>query len=66
MSWSVHGPIPIPLLPGDDEPLLDLGTILHALYDRARFDLRLDYRKPPVPPLGEEDAAWARGIREGI
>jgi hypothetical protein len=58
-------PIPIPLLPKDPEPSLDLGAVLHALYDRARFDLRLDYTKPPVPPLGEEDAAWAREILAG-
>jgi hypothetical protein len=58
-------PIPIPLLPNDPEPSLDLGAVLHALYERARFDLRLDYAKPPVPPMGEEDAAWARGIVAG-
>jgi hypothetical protein len=58
-------PIPIPLLPKDPEPSLDLGAVLHALYERARFDLRLDYTKPPVPPLGEENAAWARGILAG-
>src|SRR5262249_3364460 len=54
--------IPIPLLPRDPEPSLDLNTVLHALYERARFDLRLDYNKPPSPPLEEEDAAWARDI----
>lgn len=54
--------VPIPLLPGDDEPLLALGPILHALYDRARFDLRLDYKQPPTPPLSPDDAAWARDI----
>jgi Protein of unknown function (DUF4058) len=35
---------------------------LHALYERARFDLRLDYARPPVPPLEEEDAVWAKRI----
>ena len=53
---------PLPLLPGDAEPPVELGTILHALYDRARFDLRLDYRRPPVPPLGELDASWSRDL----
>jgi len=57
--------IPLPLLPGDDEPPVDLGAILHALYDRARFDLRLDYTRPPVPPLADDDAAWAREILRG-
>jgi hypothetical protein len=56
-------PIPIPLLAKDPEPSLDLNAVLHALYERARFDLVLDYSKPPVPPLGEEDTAWAREIR---
>lgn len=52
----------LPLLPGDDEPTVDVGAILHTLYQRARFDLRLDYSQPPVPPLSEEDAEWARAL----
>ena len=55
-------PIPLPLLPGEAEPPIDLGPILHAMYDRARFDLRLRYDRPPLPPLTDEDAAWARGL----
>ena len=51
--------IALPLLPGDEEPPVDLGAIFHALYSRARYDLSLDYGQPPVPPLREEDAAWA-------
>jgi Protein of unknown function (DUF4058) len=55
--------IPIPLLPRDAEPTLDLNTVLHDLYDRARFDLRLDYAQPAPPPaLSEEDVAWSREI----
>ena len=57
--------ISIPLLPGMEEPLLDLNRLLHDLYSRARFDLTLDYSQSPVPPLGEEDAAWANGVIEG-
>jgi hypothetical protein len=55
-------PIPIPLLPGDAEPWLDLGGVLHALYERARFDLRIDYVRPPVPALSEADATWAHDL----
>ena len=65
LAFGVHQPIPaipIPLLPKDPEPSLDLNGVLHALYERARFDLRLDYAKPPVPPLSEDDAEWARAI----
>jgi Protein of unknown function (DUF4058) len=34
----------------------------HELYRRARFDLRLDYTQPPVPPLAEADRAWAQEL----
>jgi hypothetical protein len=54
--------VPIPLLPKDTVPTLDLNAVLHALYERARFDLRLDYASPTILPLEENDAVWARGI----
>ena len=53
-AFGVRQPIPaipIPLLPKDPEPSLDLNAVLHGLYERARFDLVLDYAYPPVPPL---------------
>ena len=65
LAFGVRQPIPvipIPLLPKDSEPTLDLNTVLHALYERARFDLQLDYANPPEPPLDKKDAAWARAI----
>ena len=58
--------VPLPLLPGDAEPPMDLGAIQNALYDRAGYDLRLDYGKPPVPPLSEEDSAWAASLGRGV
>jgi hypothetical protein len=54
--------IPIPLRPGEVEPRLPLNQILHALYDSAGYDLFIDYRRPPVPPLSEEDAVWAQQL----
>jgi Protein of unknown function (DUF4058) len=51
--------IPIPLLPLDPPVPLDLGQALRTAYERARYDLRVDYRRPPVPPLSPADAAWA-------
>jgi len=53
---------PLPLLPGDAEPLVELKPILHDVYGRAAYDLRLDYSRAPVPPLREEDAAWAKTL----
>ncbi len=64
-AFNLPDPIPLihlPLLPGDPEPPLELGMVLHALYDRARFDLLIDYSEPPTPPLREDLAAWARPI----
>jgi hypothetical protein len=55
--------IPIPLLPPDPPVPLDLGQALRTAYERARHDLRVDYHKPPVPPLAPADAAWAETLR---
>lgn len=63
--WGLREKIPtfvLPLLPGDAEPTVDVGAVLHALYERARFELRLDYARPPVPPLRPDDAAWATSL----
>jgi Protein of unknown function (DUF4058) len=51
--------IPIPLLAPDPPVPLDLGQALRTAYERARYDLRVDYRQPPVPPLSPADATWA-------
>lgn len=61
-AFSVRQPIPgvpVPLDPGEPEPIIRLGALLAGLYDRARFGLRIDYSKPPIPPLHEGDARWA-------
>lgn len=49
----------LPLKAGDMEPLVDLNTILDGVYERAGFDLRVDYTQPPQPALSQEDATWA-------
>ena len=56
---------PIPLRPGETEPILPLNHILHELYDQGGYDLIIDYRQPPPPPLSEADAAWARQLVTG-
>jgi hypothetical protein len=49
----------LPLHRGDREPLVDLEAVIHGVYDRAGFDLAIDYTHEPVPPLAEADVAWA-------
>lgn len=53
---------PLPLQPHQAEPLIPLNDVVHDLYSRARFDLRINYNEPPPPPLTDEQAAWVRKI----
>jgi hypothetical protein len=64
-AFSVRDPIPrfpLPLQKGDEEPIVDLKPLLDELYDEASYDLRVDYQKPPVPPLNDVDAQWAAQV----
>ena len=40
-------PVPVPLLPGDADMLLDLQQALTNVYDLSRYDLAIDYSAPP-------------------
>lgn len=62
-SFNLRQPIPtfhLPLRPDDVEPLVNLGALLHDLYERAGYALILDYAAPPQPALSETDTAWAK------
>jgi hypothetical protein len=52
----------IPLLKGDSDALLDLQAVLATVYKRASYELELDYRRPPAPPLQGDRAAWAADL----
>jgi hypothetical protein len=54
--------LPVPLLLPDPDVPLDLGKALRTAYERARYDLRIDYQKPPIPPLKQADAVWAASL----
>ncbi|MCP4164872.1 MAG: DUF4058 family protein [Chloroflexi bacterium] len=63
--WPVHirqrlPTLPIPLLDPDPPAQLDVEEALRITYQRARYDLRIDYRQPPEPPLAEAEAEWAK------
>jgi hypothetical protein len=51
--------IPVPLRRQEAEPPLALNQLLHDLYDRAGYDLAIEYHQNPTPPLKGADAAWA-------
>jgi hypothetical protein len=54
--------LPIPLVAPDPRVPLDVNQALHTAYARARYDLRVDYSRPPSPPLSPEQAAWAAAL----
>lgn len=55
----------VPLGSEDPEPVVDLQRLFSEIYDRGGYDLRIDYRRSPVPALSTTDAAWAdRLLRE--
>lgn len=51
--------VPVPLLEGDADVLLDLQQAFTTIYDALGYDLAVDYSKPPDVPLQADDAAWA-------
>ena len=51
--------LPVPLRPGESVVTLDLQSALNTAYDRAGYDLDVNFTRPPVPALSTEDAAWA-------
>jgi hypothetical protein len=60
-AFNLQNSIPafsLPLREGDSEPIIDLQTLINELYDRASYDLIIDYRQEPVPALSDENAAW--------
>lgn len=55
--------VPVPLLPPDEDVILDLPSAFDACFQLVGYQRLLDYtQSPPPPPLSAEDAAWAREV----
>lgn len=54
--------VAIPLQAADADAVLDLQAVLIEAYTKGAYGLRVDYEATPAPPLGVEDAEWARGL----
>lgn len=52
----------VPLRLSDQQVTLALQSLVGRAYVNGRYARRLDYRRPPEPPLEPEDAAWADEI----
>jgi hypothetical protein len=58
---------PMPLANNSTEPIVQLQNIFNGVYDRAGFDLAIDYRQPiPKPALSAEDETWAKDLINAV
>lgn len=57
--------IPVPVRPEDADAVLNLQQMLNIAYERAGYELRVDYSKDSFPPLRPELSQWARDLARG-
>lgn len=63
-AMSLQKPLPsiqIPLREQDADARIELQQLIEQAYQNGAYD-DIDYAKPPIPPLNEEDAAWAQQL----
>lgn len=63
--FNLQDPLPrflLPLRPGDEEPIMDLQTILEQVYQEAALDLAIDYSIQPIPPLSDINFEWLQTL----
>ena len=53
---------PLPLQSEDMDVSVELQALLNQVYDRAGYDLAIDYTADPIPPFSTEDGVWADTI----
>jgi hypothetical protein len=64
-QWSLAERLPtirIPLSKGDADVPLDLQSVFGATYDRARYDLSINYNSPLTPPPTSDEERALRVI----
>jgi hypothetical protein len=54
--------IQIPLRANDPAVFIDLQQPIDLVYQLGSYGRRIDYTKPPTPPLSPEDAEWAAAM----
>jgi len=55
--------VPVPLLPGQANAVLDLGLVLQTVCERSRYEAEIDYQQPPPPPsLTDEEWEWVQSL----
>lgn len=56
----------MPLKAGDQEPTVDLHKLLDQLYDRAGYEIVVDYAQSPVPPVTHKTSDWMASLLKKI
>lgn len=67
-GWRLPEPIPavpIPLLPEDPAPFLDLGQAVRLVYERGRYDRVIGYGQGPDSPVPQEHRDWMARVVAG-
>jgi hypothetical protein len=54
--------IPVPLLYPEPDLTLEVQPLLDDIYSVGRYEDRIDYNRPLIPPLSEADAAWVHDL----
>ena len=60
-SWTLNHvlpTIPIPLSEDDPDVMLNLQEVLNTVYDRAAYQISLDYERGIEPGLDEARQGW--------
>ncbi len=52
----------LPLKAGDQEPTIDLHDLLDQVYDRAGYEIVINYAQSPVPPIASENSSWTASL----
>jgi hypothetical protein len=62
-AFGLRDPLPdfpVPLRDNEPEAIVHLQQLLNEIYQRARFDLAIDYSQPLKPAVSDEDVFWMR------
>ena len=64
-AFPLRSPLPsfpLPLNGANVEPVIELQTIFEGVYDRAAFDMVINYQEPPLIKLNVADGEWVEKI----
>ena len=70
--FNLRQPIPdfvMPLAKGTESIAVNVGVIINSIYSARYYNMLIDYRQDPEPPISDDDRAWldqllrAKGLR---